>query len=269
MAFVTVTLPSSAYSLGSNSSRYTLPVGSRLDLGTSLSSDPSENRYLAFLSCSTSSFSLGQLVIALVSSQTEDLNSPIPSAFSDEMLMDGEITFVASDGTSVVVTGISDTTETYNWLPSNGADVGAFFNNIRGLTNRDLTITFDDRQNYAPEVTASSSASIVAANGTIQLTSTATDIDPVPDTLALQWTANPNIGAFSDDDALTTDWTAPGPTDNDRVVILTQTATEPDENLEGSAIVTVTVRGNQAPIVTASADQTTVDVGETVNLSAR
>ena len=49
--------------------------------------------------------------------------------------------------------------------------------------------------------------------------------------------------------------------------MFTLTATEPDENLTGSASVNVTVRGNRAPVVTASGDQMTVDVGDVVALT--
>ena len=54
----------------------------------------------------------------------------------------------------------------------------------------------------------------------------------------------------------------------DRQVVFTLTATEPDESLTGSASVNVTVRGNRRPVVTHAANETTVDVGDTVTLTA-
>ena len=140
---------------------------------------------------------------------------------------------------------------------------------MAGLADKTIMVTFDDNQNAFPVVSnVQANPDIVDANGAVALSGMATDPDPTPDTLSLEWTATPNIGTFSDANALTTTWTAPSPTDNDRPVTLTLTATEPDENLTGSASVNVTVRGNQAPTVTAVADVTTVDVGDTVSLTA-
>ena len=65
--------------------------------------------------------------------------------FSDQMEQNGSITFEASDGESVTVTGISDSTEPYNWIPSNAAALGVLVNHIRNdLTDRTLIVTFND-----------------------------------------------------------------------------------------------------------------------------
>lgn len=193
---------------------------------------------------------------------------------------DGEIRLTASNGTSVVVQGPMQTAGSaaqrryvyhagQSSLSTSHQNVVSWAQGIDALADKSLTITFDDNQNAAPVVSGvSANPDIVNANGTVALSGTATDPDPIPDTLALQWTANPNIGTFSAPTSLDTNWTAPSPADNDREVVFTLTATEPDENLEGSASVNVTVRGNRRPVVTAEADQTTVDVGDVVNLTA-
>ena len=137
---------------------------------------------------------------------------------------------------------------------------------MNALSDQSVTFTIDDNQNFAPVVTAQTPTQLVTGNNAVQLTGTATDPDAVPETLSLQWTANPNVGMFSDDDVLSPTWTAHAPT-VDTPVVLTLTATEPDENLTGSASITVTVRGNRAPTVTVGQDETTVDVGDIVNLT--
>ena len=108
---------------------------------------------------------------------------------------------------------------------------------------------------------------VVDANNSIDLSATITHPDPTV-TVTLAWTASPNIGTFSDDDADSTTWTAPGPVDDDRDVVITLTATESSADLTDAASITITVRGNRRPQVTATADQTTVDVGDVVNLTA-
>ena len=189
----------------------------------------------------------------------------------------GEFTLVASNGVSVSFRGPNfpdhsrtDSASPYQFYPVDSIYnlILSFATTVHGLTDKSVTVLLWDGTNSHPVVTAAAADSIIGANTSVQLTGTATDPDPPPDTLSLQWTATPDIGTFSNPNSLSTVWTAPGPTDNDRPVTLTLTATEPDENLTGSASVTVTVRGNQPPIVTAEADQTTVDVGDTVNLTA-
>ena len=206
----------------------------------------------------------GQVVIQLTSAPGETASDPGPE-FSDEMETYGTVTMVASDGTAYVLS-IGDTTEPYFW--SAPAAAGTFAHHVFSLSDRTLTVTFDDNQNANPVVSGvTATPDIISANGTVALSGMATDPDPTPDTLALQWTANPNIGTFSAPTSLSTNWTAPGPADNDREIVFTLTATEPDESLTGSASVNVTVRGNRAPVVTASGDQMTVDVGDTVALT--
>ena len=260
MASVTVTLADSAFVFVGGQYQWRFWNGGRPNLGAALSSDGT-NRYIRTFALAPSH------IINIDLELTDDDSSGSLADLSTIFEMEGEVSVVASDGVSATLDDLTaDSTEPYNW-PNNAA-VGPFITHVNGLSDRAIVVTFDDNQNAAPVVTASASASIVNANGTIQLISAATDPDAVPDTLALQWTANPNIGSFSAPMSLNTNWTAPGNDPNDRQVVFTLTATEPDESLTGSASVNVTVRGNRRPVVTHVADETTVDVGATVTLTA-
>ena len=70
---------------------------------------------------------------------------------SDEMEMDGTITVVSADGQeTLVLTGISDSTEPYSWIPSNTAEMRAFANYLAGLTDRSVSFTLNDNQATEP-----------------------------------------------------------------------------------------------------------------------
>ena len=92
------------------------------------------------------------------------------------MEMNGTITFTASDGDKVSVTGISDSIEPYLWTPTNSSDVAAFAEHVAGLADRSLTVTFDDNQ--AVEVPAISvdlgTISAVSAQPTVIAPTTTT-----------------------------------------------------------------------------------------------
>ena len=263
MAFVTVTIPNDRWFVQTTRVVWTPQTTDVIPLGTTLSVNGSTELFLQQLILPRNS-TRGMLVELSEASGGFFLGPD----FSDTMENQGRITLVASNGVSVTI-GLEgeDSIEPYVWVPSNALEVHTFANALVGLTDRSLMATFDDLVNQLPVVTAQASTQTVNGNGVVTLTGTATDPDPVPDPLGLQWTANPNVGTFSDDDVLSPTWTAPAPTANDQQVVLTLTATEPDENLTGSASVTVTVRGNQRPSVTASADMTTVDASDTVNLT--
>ena len=235
-------------------------------LGTTLSSDSME-RYIVILRFYRSPDQSGWVELNL-SDDPDGPGIPFPHDLSTVFESQGTFQMVARDGTSVTW-GLygADISETYFWLPSNGAEIVAFVNNLAGLTDKAVTLILNDHTNEPPVVTASANPSIINGNNAIQLTGTATDPDTTPDTLALQWTASPNIGTFSDDTALSPTWTAPAPTTSDRPVSLTLTATEPDAGLTDQASVSVTIRANQRPVATHVADQTTVDVGDTVTLT--
>ena len=230
------------------------------NLGVDLSSHPTDAVFLDAMIIRVDGRVELETTIAVNISTSRDMSSLFE--------MQGRIRLIASDGVSVdIIFTNADTTAPYAFIASNPTGINSFRTHVNGLTDKEVTAIFNDLANQPPVVTVQASSQTVNGNGTIALTGTASDPDEVPDTLAVQWTANPDIGTFSDDDALTTNWTAPAPTDADQQVVLTMTATEPDENLTGSASVTVTIRANQGPTVTVGQDHTTVDIGDIVNLT--
>lgn len=268
MASVTVTLPGSGVTVTDTLLILKSSSSTNISLGTSLARIANTTLWLNFLRITRSGNNIGFIILYLAASESSTQGNLAGPEFSSEMLNEGTITFTASNGTSVAISGIEDTNEPYNWQPTGrtGTNLQALLleqwaHGVAALTDKTVTITFDDGQNLPPTATAQSNISVVDANGVVQLTGTATDGDTPPDPLTYLWTANPNIGTFSDPTALSPTWTAPGPTQNDRNVVLTLTATEPDANLMGSASVTVTVRANRRPIVSASAGETTIDSG--------
>ena len=102
--------------------------------------------------------------------------------------------------------------------------------------------------NDPPTVSFTANPTIVAGDGVVTLTGTASD--PEDDSLTYLWTANPNVGTFGSTTALSTTWTAPAAGQTNQPVILTLTATDTG-NLSDTHNETVTVQavGNQAPTV--------------------
>ena len=144
MASVTVNIPASAWGGSATNAVWNFVSGSRLDLGLSLAAPGVSGMFLDTLAIARS----GRVLLRLAPSQTAG-EVPAGPDFSDQMEMSGTITFRASDGQEVTVTGISDSTEPYAWIPSNSAAVGSFANHVASLiSNRGLTVTFDD--NFAP-----------------------------------------------------------------------------------------------------------------------
>ena len=146
MASVTITLPSSAYfTTQTVKVRYGLPVHSRLSLGISLSVDGNTEIYLQGITLASGPIS-DPVEIRLTRSQTEPESEPGVSGpdFSTQMENFGTIRYVASDGTTLVLIGISDSTEVYKWTPSNIGEVYVFANHIFSLADRSLVVTFND-----------------------------------------------------------------------------------------------------------------------------
>ena len=116
------------------------PTGSRPDIGTVLTiTQAYVERILIF----RSSPNEGRTWIRLAPNQTVSGFQAGPE-FTDQMETNGTITLVASDGTTVATTGISDMTEPYEWTPSNATEILAFANHVVGLdiAARDITVTF-------------------------------------------------------------------------------------------------------------------------------
>ena len=114
--------------------------GSLPSLGTELSESGNE-LYLGV-------FTLPRLTNNPLNLQLSDPETEGPGnagdAFTTQMETSGSITCLASDGESVVITGIDDTTEPYTWTPTNIADILVFTNHVASLSDHSLTMTFDD-----------------------------------------------------------------------------------------------------------------------------
>ena len=144
---MTVTLPSSGVGVfGGVQAQVQLKQGQTTphpSLGTALALDNTNAIFLRRLLLHRSgSVFPGQIQLNLA--DAPDAGFATGDDFSDAMEANGTITIVASDGETLVVTGISDSTEPYLWVPSNGAEVAAFADHIAGLTDRSVTVTFND-----------------------------------------------------------------------------------------------------------------------------
>ena len=120
-------------------------------LGVALSADGATPLYFAHLDLHRTSPFIGRITLYLASVAT---GGPAPATagpeFSDQMEQSGRITFTASNGESVTVSGISDATEPYQWIPANSSAVAGLAETIATLVDKSLTITFDDGADAFP-----------------------------------------------------------------------------------------------------------------------
>ena len=144
---VTIQIPNSDWSFNNNFLRWDPPGDEHISLGDTLAAISGTELFLGALFFQTL---VGALNVILSDGTSDDLLAG--PEFSDQMEASGTITFLASDGSSVVVTGITDSTEPYAWTPSNGSDVRAFALGLVSLSDKSLTVTFDDRTVIFPVV---------------------------------------------------------------------------------------------------------------------
>ena len=148
---VTIVIPSTEITVDAFNVYRSRTRFDNIDLGTTLSINGTTRLWLQELSLrhtAGSQSTQGRINISLVTSRTDTAFRRLGPDFSTQMEQHGTITFEASDGDTVVVTGIIETdipaTEPYAWIPSNAADVAAFATHVTGLTDKTLTITFND-----------------------------------------------------------------------------------------------------------------------------
>ena len=145
MATVRVTLPHTHWVVSLGRVRWEPGVADYISLGSSLS--PLNTEIL-----------LGRLQVPRDSAQEfgiELSRNYVPSIdagpeFTNHMRNSGTMTFVASNGDSLVVQGISDQFEPYYWHPTNTAEIYAFGDTLAGLTDRSLVATFTDNVAETP-----------------------------------------------------------------------------------------------------------------------
>lgn len=144
MASVTVTMPGSAATIFGTGIYWEPGFGNYLPLGGDFSGGV--DVYLGLIQLRHST---GEVRFQLADSQTLAENTP-STGFSDQMEQNGSITLVASDGSTLTLSGIDDASEPYSWIPSNSAEVITFTSTVEGLTDRSLTVTFNDNADIAP-----------------------------------------------------------------------------------------------------------------------
>ena len=133
-----------------------------------------------------------------------------------------------------------------------------------GTASTDVVITV--RGNQAPEVSLDSTATHVDGGEEVSLTASATD--PEGDVLTYAWTSSAG-GSFDDAGALDTTWTAPPATRQDQPVTLTLTVTDDGAGARSTTRTrSLTVRANEAPAGSVSAQPETVLGGKDVQLTS-
>ena len=145
MATVRVTLPHTHWVVSLGRVRWEPGVADYISLGSSLS--PLNTEIL-----------LGRLQVPRDSAQEfgiELSRNYVPSIdagpeFTNHMRNSGTLSFVASNGDSLVVQGIGDQFEPYYWHPTNTAEIYAFGDTLAGLTDRSLVATFTDNVAETP-----------------------------------------------------------------------------------------------------------------------
>ena len=142
MVSVTVTVPNTNWVQGTPNNWFWNPQIDRdhVLLGSQLSAGNATNLYLATLGFNSTNN--GSFLLQL-SDGSSDASDAGPD-FSDDMEQTGTIRFVASNGSELVLTTTGgDSTEPYNWAPSNATQYRAFSATLIGLADKSLTITFD------------------------------------------------------------------------------------------------------------------------------
>ena len=142
MASATITVPNTGWTLPSATA--VLWEGA-VSLGMLLSADGATEIFLARLG-----FTAGNFNFSLSLSDGVEPPSQSGPEFSTVMEDNGTIDFTASNGSTLTLTGIADSTEPYSWMPSNHAEQQAFATVLRGLSDRSLTVVFNDNASVAP-----------------------------------------------------------------------------------------------------------------------
>ena len=234
-----------------------------INLGDELSADGLDI-YLESVSLPRLTQSSGDAVIIRLASTLFEAPN-IRNDFSDAMEQNGTITFVASDGETLVITDISDAIEPYRWRPSNLGEVSAFANHVAALSNRTLTITFSVESAGITIVTIQTPNQTIDGGDTVQLEATVTN--PPGITSTLLWDVPVDTGSFSDATIEDPTWTANSEL-HTTAYYLRLTATNSEGNV-AQASVLITVTGtNQPPIVTIQTQPQTIDGNITLQLNA-
>lgn len=145
MASVTITIPNSDWASGGNRNQWTPPNAEHISLGTSLSEDGITELFLGY-------FAIPRTNVTFTIHLSDGISSEVDAGpdFSTQMENSGTITIIASDSSTVTITGIADSAEPYSWIPSNIAAINTFAIGHNGLSDRSITVTFNDNAEIAP-----------------------------------------------------------------------------------------------------------------------
>ena len=136
--------------------------------------------------------------------------------------------------------------------------------NEGGTGDASVIIKVSANNQPTASITQPASGTEVDGGDVVTLNATATDDDDTD--LTYGWTANPNVGVFSDAAILEPTWTAPAKTNDEQEVTLTLTVS--DGTSTSTAEVTITVRANNAPEAAIQTAEQEVAGGAEVNLQA-
>ena len=131
-----------------------------------------------------------------------------------------------------------------------------------GTLTGTVTVRVTVRPNQAPTASIATAPATVNGRGAVMLTATAND--PEMDDLTHEWTSSGG-GTFTAASALSTTWTAPAATADTQDITLTLMVTDAGD-ASATDTLQVEVRANQAPQVSVTPVNTTVDGGGSVTL---
>ena len=131
-----------------------------------------------------------------------------------------------------------------------------------GTLTDTVTVRVTVRPNQAPTASITTMPATVNGRGAVMLTATAND--PEMGDLTYEWTSSGG-GDFTDASALSTTWTAPAATADTQNITLTLTVTDAGDAFTTDTL-QVEVRANQAPQVSVTPVNTTVNGGGSVSL---
>ena len=134
---VELDLPASAYSSFANIIGWGLTSGSLPEIPGSLMANGNV-AYFNTLQLRTSTSTTPVQLLSLYSSQTA---STPATPFTDDVESNGVFQVEASDGTTLDLVGTgADTSEPYQWNPSNASEVYTFASHVRTLTDKSATL---------------------------------------------------------------------------------------------------------------------------------
>ena len=180
MASVTVVLPTILWT-EFHPYMYWLPVltSAHVALGSTLSADGNTQLFLGLLALP---IVRNTNFILRLSDGSSDASGAGPE-FSSQMESKGSMVLSIPSGESITLIGTGgDTTEPYEWRPTNLSDLVTFANVVRNAARTSpLTITFDDLTFIPPQIRASIKSGVPSLTARVRTTSAITFTDNTGD----------------------------------------------------------------------------------------